>query len=233
MIDRLSIPATSPKYATESIRLKAADGHELEAWCAIPADAPRGAIVVLQEIFGVTDHIRTVTEGFADAGYLAVAPALFDRIEPGIEVDYADIQRGRDLKMQSDPVKVMLDVQAAVDSCRTVGKIGTVGYCWGGGMSFLAACELDIDAAVSYYGAPVMELKNRQPRCPVMYHFGALDSLIPINEVDAIRAAQPGGEYHIYSEAGHGFNCDERADYRPVEAALALERTLDFFARTL
>ena len=217
----------------DTIRLTAADGHEQEAWQAIPAGRPKAGLVVIQEIFGVTDHIRRVTDGFADDGYLAIAPALFDRIEPGLRLDYSEVERGRDTMMKLDLDKTIEDIAAAADAVRNGGKVGAVGYCWGGAMADLAACRLDIDAAVAYYGRMIVNWLDEKPRCPVMYHYGGKDPLIPPEMVEQIRAARPDGEFFVYPEAGHGFNCDERADFDPDSAALARQRTLEFFDRLL
>ncbi len=214
-------------------RLTAADGHELQAWQATPEGTPKAGLVVIQEIFGVTDHIRQVTDGFAADGYLAIAPALFDRIAPDIRLDYSEVERGRDTMMKLDLDKVIEDVAAAVDAVRNAGKVATVGYCWGGAIADLAACRLDIDAAVAYYGRMIVNWLDEKPRCPVMYHFGGRDPLIPPEMVEQICDARPDGECFVYPNAGHGFNCDERADFDPDAAALARQRTLEFFDRVL
>lgn len=217
----------------EIIRLRSSDGHEFEAWQASPPGRPKAGLMVLQEIFGVTDHIRRVTDAFAAAGYLAVAPSLFDRIEPGLRLDYADVSRGRDTMMKLDFDQSVLDMTATTEALRSVGKVAAVGYCWGGAMADLAACRVDIDAAASYYGSRTTSWLELQPRCPVIYHFGAEDPLIPAEVVEQIRSGRPEGEFHVYAQAGHGFNCDERPDFRPDSAALALQRTLAFFDRHL
>jgi carboxymethylenebutenolidase len=214
-----------------AIELKAADGHVLAGWLCEPAGEPLGGIVVLQEIFGLTGHIRRVTEGYAKAGYLAVAPALFDRVERGVELDYSDLGPGVELMSQTSPENTVLDMQAALDAVSPAGASAAVGYCWGGSMADLAACKLDLSAAVSYYGGSIMAQADLVPSCPVMYHFGALDSHIPMDVVDAIRGARPDGEFHVYDDAGHGFNCDDRPDFHPASAELALERSLSFLAR--
>ena len=217
----------------KAIDLTADDGHRLQAYQAEPAGTPKAGLIVLQEVFGVTAHIRRVTDAFAAAGYLAVAPALFDRIEQSIEVDYADIQTGRDYRDATNPDETVLDIAAAIDAVRPSGKVGIVGYCWGGGMAYLAACRLDLEAAVTYYGGPISEYLDLTPRCPVMYHFGALDKIIPPETVSAIRNSHPEGIFHVYEHSGHGFNCDERAGYNPDDAVLALERSLGFLNKYL
>jgi len=213
------------------ISLTASDGHQLEAYRADPDGEDRGGVVVIQEIFGLTDHIQRVTDGFAAEGYVAIAPAMFDRVEPELRLDYGDIEQGRDTMMQLDQDESMLDLQAALDALGT-GRKAVVGYCWGGAMADLAACELDIDAAVSYYGSRITSWLDAKPGCPVIYHFGAQDPMIPPDAVEQIRAARPDGEFHIYEPAGHGFNCDERPDFHPESAALALERSLAFLDRS-
>lgn len=210
------------------ITLQAADGHQLSAWTAAPADRPRGGLVVLQEIFGVNHHIRQLTERFAAAGYLAIAPALFDRVRRGIEVPYEEIDTGRRAMMSLKREGILLDLQAAIDVVRGAGRVGAIGYCWGGALADLAACQCDIDAAISYYGRHTATWLQLQPRCPVMYHFGKLDPYIPEDTVAAIQAGRPQGSFFIYEEAGHGFNCDERHEYHAASAELALERSMAF-----
>lgn len=215
------------------IRLNASDGHEPGAWLAAPADTPRAGLVVLQEIFGVTGHIRAVADGFAAAGYLAIAPALFDRAEPGAVLDYGEMTRGRDIMLKLDLDDVVRDIAAAIARVGVAGKVGVIGYCWGGALADLAACRLPVDAAVSYYGGRTASWLDEQPSCPVQYHFGGQDPLIPPEMVEQIRAGRPAGEFHVYPEAGHGFNCNERSSFHPQSAGLALERSLAFLARHL
>ena len=222
---------------SQPIELVAADGHRLGAYVAAPQGAARGAVVVIQEIFGVNSHIRSVADGYAAEGYLAVAPALFDRLERGIEIGYgdADIQRGIALKGKSPNDKALLDIAAAIAHAQQAGggKVGSVGYCWGGLLSWLSACSLDgLAAAVCYYGGGMPDQKQLQPRCPVLAHFGRQDHAIPLAGVEAFRAAQPGVELHLY-DAGHGFNCDQRGSYDAASAKLARERSLAFFAAHL
>ncbi len=217
----------------EWIRLNAADGHELDAWRAAPAGQPRAGLILIQEIFGLTGHIRRLSDDFAARGYLTIAPAMFDRVAPGIVLDYSEVERGRDIMLSLDREQCVLDMGAAAQAAAAAGKVAAIGYCWGGAMADLAACRLQIAAAVAYYGRANADWLDLKPGCPVLYHFGAADPLIPSELVDRIRAARPGCECYVYPGAGHGFNCDERDDYDPQAAALALERTLDFFARYL
>ena len=222
---------------SQQIELVAADGHRLGAYVAAPQGAARGAVVVIQEIFGVNSHIRSVADGYAAEGYLAVAPALFDRLERGLEIGYgdADIQRGIALKGKSPNDKALLDIAAAIAHAQQAGggKVGSVGYCWGGLLSWLSACSLDgLAAAVCYYGGGMPDQKQLQPRCPVLAHFGRQDHAIPLAGVEAFRAAQPGVEVHLY-DAGHGFNCDQRGSYDAASAKQARERSLAFFGAHL
>ncbi|HUN72723.1 MAG TPA: dienelactone hydrolase family protein [Steroidobacteraceae bacterium] len=213
--------------------LMARDGHEFQAYLAAPPARPRGAVVVLQEIFGVNGHIRSVTDSFASEGYTAIAPALFDRIRRGIELAYDDDGRDEGLgyAQQLKPDETLKDVAAAVAVVRHSGRVGTVGYCWGGGLSYRAACELPIACAVVYYGKP--RDISQTPKCPVMYHFGSADRSIPPDQVERLKAAHPQGIFYVYDGAGHGFNCDQRPSYDAAAAALARRRTLDFLARRL
>ena len=213
--------------------IMARDGHEFQAYLAAPPGRPRGAVVVIQEIFGVNGHIRAVTDGFAAEGYTAIAPAFFDRIRRGIELGYGDAEmsEGRGYMQQLQPEQTLKDLAAAVAVVRHSGRIATVGYCWGGAQSYRAACELPIACAVVYYGNPRDPAKT--PKCPVMYHFGAADKSIPLTEVERLRAVHPRGIFYISEGAGHGFNCDLRPSYDAAAAALARQRTLEFLARRL
>ncbi len=215
------------------IQIAASDGHALDAYRATPVKPPKGGIVILQEIFGITGHIRRVADGYAEQGYLAIAPSLFDRVRGGIVLDYSDVNEGRSIMMQLDLNDVVTDVGAAVAAVRPAGRVAAIGYCWGGAIADLAACRTDIDAAVSYYGRMIVEWLDEQPRCPVMYHFGGQDPLIPAETVERIGAGRKGQPLYVYDEAGHGFNCDERAEFVPDSAALALERTLAFLGNHL
>ncbi len=215
-------------------RLMARDGREFNAWLAAPAGQPRGAVVVLQEIFGLNAHIRAVADGYAAAGYLAIAPALFDRVRRDVDLPYtADgMQEGRGYMKQVPEGQVLLDIAASIAVVKHAGRVATVGFCWGGTLSYLAACELPITAAVCYYGTAIAANLARQPRVPVLYHFGERDASIPPEAVDRIRAAHPAGTFHTYP-ADHGFNCDHRATYDAASAQLAGQRTLAFLAQRL
>lgn len=213
----------------ETVQLTAGDGHRFTAYRASPNTKPRGGMVILQEIFGVTRHIRDLTDQYAGHGYLSVAPAMFDRVEPGIELPYTEFQKGVEHTAALKLDQTLLDLKASIESASEAGRTGVVGYCWGGTMAYLSACEFSIAAAVSYYGGRITQYLDRKPRCPVMYHFGERDKGIPLATVAQVRAGHREGVFHIYP-AGHGFNCTERADYDPDSARLALERTLRFLS---
>jgi carboxymethylenebutenolidase len=214
--------------------IMARDGHEFQAWLAAPPGRPRGALLVIQEIFGVNSHIRQVTDGFAAEGYTAIAPSLFDRVRRGIELGYtpADRQEGAGYRAQLTPENTLRDLAAALAVVRHSGRAGSVGYCFGGALSYLAACQLPVACAVVYYGQVASYLEQK-PKCPVMYHFGSEDRGIPLADVARIQAAYPQAPVYTYEGAGHGFNCEQRDSYNPQAAALARARTLEFFARYL
>lgn len=220
----------------ESIRIEAQDGFSLGAYQAQPQGAPKGAVVVIQEIFGVNNHIREVADGFAADGYYAIAPQIFDRVEPDLELGYgeADLGRGVEVSFRKlDHDAALKDVQAAIEAASVHGRVAVVGYCFGGLLSWRAACRADgLAAAVVYYGGGVAGEAEAQPRCPVMMHFGEKDAHIPLADVAKIEAAQPEAQIFVYA-ADHGFNCDHRASYDADAAALAKQRTLEFFAEHL
>lgn len=212
------------------ISLTAADGYLLSAYRADPAGTPRGGLVVAQEIFGVNSHIRSVCDGYAADGYRVIAPALFDRYEKGVDIGYApaDIARGRELKAKAATEAALSDVAAARDALAGSGKIGIVGYCWGGFIAWVSACRLSgFACAVPYYGGGLLEAGGEKPRCPVLAHFGERDGMIPVDGVKKFAAAQPEVQVHVYA-ADHGFNCDQRGSFDAPSAKLARERTLQF-----
>ena len=217
-----------------NIKLTAADGHTLDAWSSGPEDAARG-LVVVQEIFGVNHHIRNMCERFAAQGYAVVAPALFDRVRPGIELDYTPdgIAEGRDLRAKVPDAGTMADIAAAAQALG--GRpLGIVGYCWGGTVSWWGATRTRLFKAAScWYGGGIAATRSETPHCPVQMHFGEQDGSIPLADVDAIRKAQPGVESHVYDGAGHGFGCDERGSFNQAAYDLAQQRTLAFFAAHL
>jgi carboxymethylenebutenolidase len=218
----------------EFTTIMARDGHEFRAWLSAPAGTARGGVVVLQEIFGINRHIRAVTDSFAAEGYVAIAPSLFDRVRKGIELGYspAESQEGMGYVMQLRPEQTLKDMNAALNVIRHAVRIGAVGYCWGGTLAYLAACELPVACAVAYYGGAITKLLPRAPKKPVMYHFGEKDPHIPLSDVEKIRATDTKGVFHLYP-AGHGFNCDERSAYHAESAALARRRTFEFLAHRL
>ena len=215
----------------EHIVLTASDGFKLGAYRADPAGPPRGGIVVIQEIMGVNHHIRAIADLYASHGYVAIAPALFDRVEPGVELGYdgPSIQRGMAIAGKLDRAKMLLDVAAAIERVKIAGKVGIVGYCLGGTVAYLAACKLPgLSAASCYYGGGVLAAKDESPRMPTILHFGSNDAHIPVAGVKEFEALHPTLPVYVY-DADHGFNCDERGSYDAPSAALARARTLDFF----
>ena len=220
----------------EWLQLTAGDGYGLSAYRADPeADKPRGAVIVVQEIFGVNSHVRSVCDGFAGDGYVAIAPALFDRYQRNFEIGYSpeEIAQGRELKAKAKTDVALSDVAAARDAVADVGRVGVVGYCWGGFIAWMSAARLTgLSCAVPYYGGGIPEAGNEQPKCPVMGHFGERDTAIPIAGVRQLAAAHPEAQIFIY-DAEHGFNCDQRKSYNPAAAKLARERTLGFFRQHL
>ena len=221
---------------SEFVKLRAADGHELSAYVARPQGEPIAALVVVQEIFGVNAHIRSVADGYAKDGFLAVAPALFDRIQPHVELAYegADLQTAMSFIPKLDTGKALADVAAAVAFAagETGKKVGVIGYCFGGTLAWLAACRLHPAAAVGYYGGRIGNYAGENPTAPVMLHFGSQDAHIPAAEVEKIHAAHPQVEIFWY-EAGHGFNCDARASYNAAAAQEARKRSLEFLKKHL
>jgi len=219
----------------ETVKLTANDKHSFDAYVARPDDQPKAGLVIVQEIFGVNQHIRRIADGFAKDGYLAIAPALFDRVERGIELGYDkdDVAAGRAIRTKISWDQAMSDVSAALGFLAGAGKAGVIGYCWGGSVAWLAACRLNPAAAVCYYGGNIHECRNEQPSCPVMFHFGEEDTGIPLDQVKEIGKAHPKQELFTYAGAGHGFNCEMRGSYHPDSAAIARERTLAFLSRTI
>jgi carboxymethylenebutenolidase len=222
------------------IELKAADGQAIPAYVARPAGTPKGGVVVIQEIFGVNSHIQSVADGYAAQGYLAVAPAIFHRVRPDVNLGYTpdDMSQGQALKAATEALPapgVMQDIQAAIDHAAQAGKVGIVGYCYGGLLTWRAASELrGLSAAVPYYGGGMTtpQEAQRKPKVPVMAHFGQRDHWITMESVQAFEKAHPEVEVHVY-DADHGFNCDQRGSYDASAAATARERTLYFFGKHL
>jgi carboxymethylenebutenolidase len=222
---------------SETAKLKASDGHELDAYLSRPSTTPVAGLLVIQEAFGVNSHIRSVADGYARDGFLAIAPAFFDRIERGVELGYVgdDRQKGIALARQINPDDAVKDMEAALEYLRAqkVDKSGVIGYCFGGTMAWLAATRLGPAAAVGYYGGNIARYAQENPRCPVMLHFGMLDKHIPREEIDKVKALHPEVQIFWYENADHGFNCDQRESYNPAAAKLARERSLAFLKQYL
>ena len=220
----------------DQISIKMQDGFELSAYRSTPSAESKGVVVVVQEIFGVNAHIREVADGYAAQGYSAIAPALFDRIERDIELGYAeaDMSKGVELAFEGlEMAQTMKDLQSVVDLGAAQGAVGVVGFCFGGLLTYLSACQLKgVAAASSYYGGGIASVLDHQPKCPLIMHFGELDAHIPITDVEKIKAANPRIPVHVY-DADHGFNCDHRASYSEQAAKLALQRTLAHFDQHL
>ena len=219
----------------QTIDITASDGHSLSAYRADPAGTPKGGLVVIQEIFGVNAHIREVCDRFAADGYAALAPAMFDRAERGIDLGYQeeDRQKGMATKGQVSWDDAVLDIIAAREALSGTGKVGIVGYCYGGTVAWLGACKGGVDAAVGYYGGGIHEMLDLDAQCPVQLHFGSEDQGIPLENVDKIRAAKPDVDIHVYDGAGHGFSCDHRPSYHEQATQEAGARTMKVFADNL
>ncbi len=220
------------EYAT----LRASDGHSFSAYVARPSGEPFAGLVVIQEIFGVNAHIRSVADGYARDGFFAVAPALFDRIQPSIELDYQgeDMQKAMSLIPRLNMEKALADVAACIDfaASSTGKKVGVVGFCWGGSLAWLAATRLHPAVAVGYYGGQIGNYATETLSAPAMLHFGRQDTHIPPEVVEKVRAAHPEVEIYWY-DAGHGFNCDARASHDAAAAREARQRTLAFLKKHL
>jgi len=210
------------------IELAAADGHRFSAYRADPADTPHGAVVVIQEVFGVNAHIRKVVDGFAAQGYVAIAPALFSRVKPGVELGYGadELAEGIDLMKQVPVESALVDIQAAVDTAGEAGKVAVVGYCWGGYLAYTAANRVNgLSCAIGYYGGGIADELSAKRRIPTLLHFGERDPYIPLEKVRGFRAQRPDVCAYTYA-AGHGFNCDERDSFDTEAAQTAQDRTL-------
>lgn len=215
------------------IELAASDGHKFAAYRAEPKGKARGAVIVVQEIFGVNSHIRGVTDGYAADGYLAIAPAFFDRVERGLDIGYspAEIERGRAFIPKMNWDDVMKDAAAAMASVKSAGKVGILGYCWGGSASWMAAARLSgLACAVCYYGGQIPSLIDENPKCPVTFHWGETDHSIPLEAAKKVSAKHSSAQSFFY-KAGHGFNCDQRGSYDAESAKLARMRTLEFLKK--
>lgn len=210
--------------------LTAADNHSLGAYRADPAVTPKGAMVVVQEIFGVNSHIRNVCDRLAAEGYVAVAPALFDRFVRDFQSGYSpdEVAHARSYLAKIEWPKILLDIQAALDEVKPAGPLGVIGFCLGGSAAFLSATRLNgLKAAVAFYGGQIVKFADEKPKCPVQMHFGETDASIPMSDVAIVKEKRPDCEIYTYP-AGHGFYCDERASFHNPSATLAWERTIAF-----
>ena len=220
----------------KDIKLTASDNFQLGGYRADPSTAPKAAIVVIQEIFGVNHHIRAVCDRLAGEGYVAIAPSIFDRIEPNFTSGYSpdEIAVARKFVANPDGTAMLRDTQAAIDAVKELGPVGIIGFCLGGSVAYAAATKLSgLSAAVGYYGGAIVRFADDKPKVPTQLHFGEKDAGIPLSDVEIIRAKRPEVEIHIYPGAQHGFHCDERASYDKASADLAWPRSLSFFAKHL
>ncbi len=223
----------------QTMMLTASDGFKLGAYLAPltdPTAKPKGAIVVIQEIFGVNSHIRNVCDRFAKEGYVAIAPAIFDRIEPHFQSGYSpdEVAVARKFVANPDWPAMLRDTQAAIDAVKDVGTVGIVGFCLGGSVAYAAATKATgLSAAVGYYGGAIVRFAGDKPNVPTLLHFGEKDTGIPMTDVETIKSKRPDVEVLIYPGAQHGFNCDERASYDKPSSNLAWQRTLAFFGKHL
>lgn len=218
------------------IELKAADGHKLAAYRAEPAGKARGAVVVIQEIFGVNKHIKSVADGYAADGYLVIAPSMFDRVKRGYDTGYSqpEIEAGVALMQKLDWKQSMQDAAAALEAAKAAGKVGFVGYCWGGTVAWVAAARLSgLACAVPYYGGGMPGFIGEKPKCPTLCHFGEEDKSPSLEQAKEIARAHPEITAHFYKGAGHGFNCDHRPSFNAEASKLARQRTLEFFNQHL
>ncbi|MGY3694069.1 carboxymethylenebutenolidase [Bradyrhizobium sp. USDA 3240] len=220
----------------QDIKLKASDGFELGAYRADPAGAPKGAIVVIQEIFGVNHHIRSVCDRLAKQGYVAVTPSIFDRITPNFQSGYSsdEVAEARKFVANPDFAAMLRDSQAAIDAVKAVGPVGIIGFCLGGSIAYAAATKLTgLSAAIGYYGGAIIRFADDKPTVPTQLHFGEKDAGIPLSDVETIKSKRPEVEVFIYPGAQHGFHCDERASYDKASADIAWPRSMEFFGKHL
>ncbi len=214
------------------IEMTMADGAEIGVYRVEPSGVRRGGLVLIQEIFGVTDHIKECCDSFADEGYEVLGPALYDREAPGFEASYSpeDIQKAIKIARGEHPFEQSIaDTQVCINALKAKGSVSIAGYCYGGSVTWAAACKCDgLAAASGYYGGNIPQMAEWQPKCPTILHFGRHDHGIPMEQVERVQALHPGVKVYIY-DAGHGFNSDRRTDYNPGAAKLARERTLELF----
>lgn len=220
----------------QTTTLTASDGFKFGAYRADPASKPKGAIVVIQEIFGVNSHIRNICDRLAKEGYVALAPAIFDRIEPNFQSGYSpdEVAVARKFVANPDWPAMLRDTQAAIDAVKDVGPVGIIGFCLGGSIAYAAATKLKgLAAAVGYYGGAIVRFADDKPSVPTQLHFGEKDSGIPLTDVEAIKAKRPDVQIFVYPNAQHGFGCDERGSYDRASSDLAWQRSLGFFQKNL
>lgn len=219
----------------EMIELTAVDGHRLDAYQATPQGKAKGGLVIIQEIFGLTDQMKRVADRYAQAGYLSIVPAMYDRVERNVIIPYEEFMKGREIaRNQLDAENIMADVEAARLAAGKAGNTAILGFCWGGSIAYLAAASLEFTAAISYYGGDVPNYVERmKPRIPVIYHFGERDDHIPLDAVDKVKRANPDNPLYIYQGADHGFCCDDRGSYDADAAALSEDRSLAFLTTHL
>ena len=219
----------------QTIEARMRDGASIRVYRADPEGTPRAGFVIMHEAFGMNDHIRDMCERYAAEGYLALAPALYDRAEKGVEVSgygAEDLARGRELRRKVEWDPAVADMKAVIGLAREAGAVGVVGYCWGGSLAWLAATRCGADAAVGYYGGQIVQFIDERPGCPFMAHFAERDVHVPPESAATVRRRHPGVPVHVY-DANHGFNCDRRDDYDAGAAALAWDRTSEFLAANL
>ena len=220
----------------KDIKLTASDNFQLGAYRADPASAPKAAVVVIQEIFGVNHHMRAVCNRLAGEGYVAIAPSIFDRVEPNFTSGYSpeEVAVARKFVANPDWAAMLRDTQAAIDAVRNVGPVGIIGFCLGGSIAYAAATKLSgLSAAIGYYGGAIVRFADDKPKVPTQLHFGEKDAGIPLSDVEIIRTKRPEVEIHVYPGAQHGFHCDERASYDKSSADIAWPRSLGFLAKHL
>ena len=218
----------------KQFNLTASDAHSLGAYRADPAGKPKGGMIVVQEIFGVNHHIRAVCDRLAGEGYVAVAPAVFDRFVRNFESGYSpdEIAHARSYLGNLNWDNMMKDLDAALGDIRSAGPCGVIGFCMGGTAAFLAACRLNgLKASVAYYGGQIVKFADEKPRCPVQMHFGEKDAGIPLSDVEIVKQKQPQAEVYVYPDAQHGFHCDERASFQKEASTQAWQRSMEFLAK--
>lgn len=216
----------------KTLSVTASDAHTFTVSLRLASGESKGSLVILQEVFGITDNIYSVSKAFCDAGFNVFIPHLFDRIQPALVVPYSDVKQGIEYVTSLSPKQTMRDIDAAIKLAKQYANVATLGYCWGGSLAFKSACELPVSASVAYYGGQIAGMSNMQTQVPVQYHFGKLDKFIPASDVATIKANQPSGEIYEY-DADHGFSCNERASFEPTAHAQAFDRSVAFLTQYL